>query len=129
MSDPAGFQSTPPVKAATSIFVSFLPSVSISIHAAREGGDELEGESTVRTWISIHAAREGGDAASGRGLAANLISIHAAREGGDLLYQHQPKYDQRFQSTPPVKAATMPFNRILHKIQISIHAAREGGDI
>ena len=33
------FQSTPPVKAATSIFVSFLPSVSISIHAAREGGD------------------------------------------------------------------------------------------
>ena len=55
------FQSTPPVKAATTA-------------------------STLRTslsLISIHAAREGGDNSSLRGKVADLISIHAAREGGD----------------------------------------------
>ena len=34
-----GFQSTPPVKAATAITDDVLPKGSISIHAAREGGD------------------------------------------------------------------------------------------
>ena len=33
------FQSTPPVKAATPVFVSVSECLSISIHAAREGGD------------------------------------------------------------------------------------------
>ena len=33
----------------------------ISIHAAREGGDEVNYEQTIYYWISIHAAREGGD--------------------------------------------------------------------
>ena len=73
------------MKAATSIFVSFLPSVSISIHAAREGGDAslkvllfnfklfqstppVKAATVYNVYrlrdldISIHAAREGGDA-------------------------------------------------------------------
>ena len=56
------------------------------------------------------------------------ISIHAAREGGDGLapvFINQPK---AFQSTPPVKAATMICKLGNLLIIISIHAAREGGD-
>ena len=56
------FQSTPPVKAATSSSDTMRTQTAISIHAAREGGDV----STIdfkpcNAFISIHAAREGGD--------------------------------------------------------------------
>ncbi len=34
----------------------------------------------------------------------------------------------RFQSTPPVKAATVPLGTGTLSLYISIHAAREGGD-
>ena len=59
------FQSTPPVKAATF------------------GG----GNSGVQTMISIHAAREGGDDTGVTKEGAFGISIHAAREGGDFWRQ------------------------------------------
>ena len=36
---------------------------------------------------------------------------------------------RRFQSTPPVKAATVPAGTPVYKDGISIHAAREGGDM
>ena len=56
------FQSTPPVKAATSVFASDRIRLIISIHAAREGGDTMaESNQYGRLDISIHAAREGGD--------------------------------------------------------------------
>ena len=55
------FQSTPPVKAATPSAenCNFLPV--ISIHAAREGGDQYGLTEHAAENISIHAAREGGD--------------------------------------------------------------------
>ena len=49
------------MKAATSEFVATLLLSAISIHAAREGGDEINDRQTFGHWISIHAAREGGD--------------------------------------------------------------------
>ena len=55
------FQSTPPVKAATPIYVATAVLDDISIHAAREGGDLSPTEARKRRMISIHAAREGGD--------------------------------------------------------------------
>ena len=56
-----GFQSTPPVKAATFAFrLAYITEI-ISIHAAREGGDFDHRHSLPRKAISIHAAREGGD--------------------------------------------------------------------
>ena len=56
------FQSTPPVKAATIICIRLSGSFSISIHAAREGGDVGWNKEEFRAVIiSIHAAREGGD--------------------------------------------------------------------
>ena len=79
--------------------------------------------------ISIHAAREGGDVARhGRKRRTEEISIHAAREGGDPFCVRGSRYPRGFQSTPPVKAATMLSTAWLRRRLISIHAAREGGD-
>ncbi len=82
---PVEFQSTPPVKAATrTAFWSGEVRV-ISIHAAREGGDEQRlAKLEARLNISIHAAREGGDSLKTSLFRNILISIHAAREGGDI---------------------------------------------
>ena len=100
------FQSTPPVKAATCNNGGGLVPATISIHAAREGGDPPAGSSLPdRLTISIHAAREGGDNQQRQSRNNKQISIHAAREGGD-----------------------MPDIIILLHTCISIHAAREGGD-
>ena len=55
------FQSTPPVKAATQLFMGLIGALPISIHAAREGGDLVKIIGKPKTTISIHAAREGGD--------------------------------------------------------------------
>ena len=59
--------------------------VSISIHAAREGGDINRNRVVARRKISIHAAREGGDRVGEYLQYAVVISIHAAREGGDVI--------------------------------------------
>ena len=100
------FQSTPPVKAAT--------------RADKVRLDDI--------FISIHAAREGGDAMRRSRSAALPISIHAAREGGDRLVLLPEVLFAEFQSTPPVKAATLLPKRLPSNSSISIHAAREGGD-
>ena len=55
------FQSTPPVKAATVVGLINGRLSSISIHAAREGGDADGLKRNTSREISIHAAREGGD--------------------------------------------------------------------
>ena len=55
------FQSTPPVKAATQPLKYLMIFKRISIHAAREGGDEVDATNLRAFLISIHAAREGGD--------------------------------------------------------------------
>ena len=56
--------------------------------------------------ISIHAAREGGDDSVRTMSIAAFISIHAAREGGDRKGEITTCFLMIFQSTPPVKAAT-----------------------
>ena len=43
----------------------------------------LSSKSYTLPSISIHAAREGGDVKQIKNSGANIISIHAAREGGD----------------------------------------------
>ena len=77
------FQSTPPVKAATPYRFLCWDFCWISIHAAREGGDDSINRCADSIAISIHAAREGGDGCPMAGRKRRTISIHAAREGGD----------------------------------------------
>ena len=102
----------------------------ISIHAAREGGDTVAGQvpadytlfqstppvkaATAKAFnlpiqkeISIHAAREGGDTVGCNLVCDVRISIHAAREGGDVSISGMSVPSVKFQSTPPVKAATI----------------------
>ena len=55
------FQSTPPVKAATTVVQKNTQWQKVSIHAAREGGDYHGFAPTQHGSVSIHAAREGGD--------------------------------------------------------------------
>ena len=57
------------------------------------------------------------------------ISIHAAREGGDYTRINVCVNPFLFQSTPPVKAATVTVKAERFSGDISIHAAREGGDV
>ena len=145
------FQSTPPVKAATQLSEIEQREREISIHAAREGGDVTAWRGLGETCafqstppvkaataqhevfaelvaISIHAAREGGDQHIHPTRMLTCISIHAAREGGDAITQLPRIYRSKFQSTPPVKAATHAINKCRYGNRISIHAAREGGD-
>ena len=79
------FQSTPPVKAATDYKAINDAANMISIHAAREGGDHIGWICGKLGRISIHAAREGGDGARNHCRGTYRISIHAAREGGDAV--------------------------------------------
>ena len=78
--------------------------------------------------ISIHAAREGGDTEVTTANGGICISIHAAREGGDPKRSLPMVNGVEFQSTPPVKAATLFSIFAFTGSEISIHAAREGGD-
>ena len=101
------FQSTPPVKAATRLpMCHCVNHAAISIHAAREGGDQATKaiHQTCRRFQSTPP-------------------VKAATQGCRTR-----RCGARFQSTPPVKAATFAFERLLENHAISIHAAREGGD-
>ena len=49
------------MKAATAVGLDGKAIVTISIHAAREGGDTDLNAISIKVNISIHAAREGGD--------------------------------------------------------------------
>ena len=71
------------MKAATIATVNEAVLYTISIHAAREGGDDGSAEAEDEKHISIHAAREGGDCHVRPIRRRSSISIHAAREGGD----------------------------------------------
>ena len=80
------FQSTPPARGATGIFVCSRQTPNISIHAPREGGDNKFGKLSRVIVISIHAPREGGDGKENFSESQRSdISIHAPREGGDSI--------------------------------------------
>ena len=107
---PLAFQPTPPARAATSSYVSartYAWRGHISTHAARAGGDLLHLATRQRATISTHAARAGGDSS-------------VKRDG---------RSPQRFQPTPPARAATAARSASPRvDVTISTHAARAGGD-
>ena len=123
------FQSTPPVKAATVKSIKYCTYSGISIHAAREGGDEEKERESWHSHISIHAAREGGDLVKSSPAVPTTIfqstpPVKAATQQVDTAERFK-----QFQSTPPVKAATRVREYYAFPDEISIHAAREGGDV
>ena len=104
--DVTQFQSTHPVRGATLRLYASRRSAIISIHAPREGCDQCCEQSYHQYQISIHAPREGCDCAS-------------------YTYMVTPSL---FQSTHPVRGATLAQCIGLIVSRISIHAPREGCD-
>ena len=100
------FQSTPPVKAATTMDIYDLTPHKISIHAAREGGD-----SCCSTDVP----------------EASIFQSTPPVKAATISVGFVASWDV-FQSTPPVKAATASTVADKTGLPISIHAAREGGD-
>ena len=68
---------------------------------------------TVRDWfrdikqISIHAPREGSDGQLYPFVRGHVISIHAPREGSDISSVSFTRSASLFQSTLPVRGATV----------------------
>ena len=148
-----GFQSTRPVRGAT--FQPFFRcwSISISIHAPRAGRDLLQSTKQTNTkTISIHAPRAGRDHRHiQQKYLQDEISIHAPRAGRDprlsqisppsSIFQSTrpvrgatvriqlPQPRGIFQSTRPVRGATMYLLLVSGGNYISIHAPRAGRDI
>ena len=83
----------------------------------------------TRFEISIHAAREGGDPA-GALLSGTLWKFQSTPPVKAATRKLGLRNGRAilFQSTPPVKAATCGLYRLSDGRKISIHAAREGGD-
>ena len=79
--------------------------------------------------ISIHAPRAGSDLKRVAGLVTMNISIHAPRAGSDHKILIEPAYTYKFQSTLPVRGATIVNQFFICLLLISIHAPRAGSDM
>ena len=146
------FQSTPPARGATVWASACVEMFTISIHAPREGGDNLccfgvarhddfnprpprGGRLRPALWQYLYAPFQSTPPARGATLLhtadmiATCISIHAPREGGDTSNALECLNDVKFQSTPPARGATSYKTDQFPPMTISIHAPREGGDI
>ena len=100
------FQSTRPVRGATS----------------------AEGKSEETDRISIHAPRAGRDRKGPIPGHSAEISIHAPRAGRDQVPGGSVRPRLEFQSTRPVRGATLAVVDPPYGIKISIHAPRAGRD-
>ena len=80
----------------------------ISIHAPRAGCDRRSGKRSQAGWISIHAPRAGCDGGVSPRRPRRKISIHAPRAGCDLRQWALRWSSSIFQSTHPVRGATLP---------------------
>ena len=80
------FQSTLPAREATNKRLRIGGLNVISIHASREGSDDIVLLNVADFIISIHASREGSDVgATTQDAETTRISIHASREGSDRI--------------------------------------------
>ena len=84
----------------------FLPT-QISIHAPHTGRDSAAGLGHGGHHISIHAPHTGRDAQIVGAVAGLLISIHAPHTGRDSCPQDHPPPSPGFQSTRPIRGATI----------------------
>ena len=140
------------MRGATSVLCRRVDLICISIHAPRAGCDHFRrGDPAIGGSISIHAPRAGCDASlmsAGRSnfnfnprtpcgvrLQRSLrrsvpprISIHAPRAGCDADAAFKPAGHILFQSTHPVRGATIFYGISRESLPISIHAPRAGCD-
>ena len=101
------FQSTLPVRGATSALEEKNYIVTISIHAPRGGSDCLTAGRADSPGISIHTPREGSDVGISAPDHHIQISIRAPHEGSDNNHHIDATRYAIFQSTLPVGGATL----------------------
>ena len=126
---PSLFQSTPPARAATGVLYDPSTPESVSIHAARAGGDDSRPwRGCRRSCFNPRRPRGRRRIVPSTSSSPQVVSIHAARAGGD----HPPR---------SLCAVTCCFNPrrprgrrrrsqwLITPKRVSIHAARAGGDM
>ncbi len=125
------FQSTRPVRGATSVLVGCRPHLSCFNPRAPCGArlvfirQDINGER-----VSIHAPRAGRDSGEGGdALMATFVSIHAPRAGRDMSVEDAGGAVIMFQSTRPVRGATLTAQASDSPRLVSIHAPRAGRDL
>ena len=101
----------------------------ISIHAPRAGSDGVPLVCAAgNDGISIHAPRAGSDFSAARELA-NSLNFNPRSPCGERHWLADcKKREQAFQSTLPVRGATISMRPLRGIREISIHAPRAGSD-
>ena len=89
--------------------ICFVRACEVSIHAPREGCDEIAVlPSKSSRLVSIHAPREGCDVSEANICSVvTIVSIHAPREGCDDTSYRYRKIGGEFQFTHPGRGATV----------------------
>ena len=105
---PSAFQSTRPLRGATTVKHGKIPLDDISIHAPLAGRDHLQQQLVA--------------------LVAHVISIHAPLAGRDIPPRRKPGALGEFQSTRPLRGATVKLKAYVDLGFISIHAPLAGRD-
>ena len=122
------FQSTLPAKGATHFEPGWILCSLVSIHAPREGSDDVTGASvdvTVEFQSTLPA--KGATAEQQRMCVALMVSIHAPREGSDQVYCQRRLWV--YVSIHAPREGSDPFMvDTCQGFQVSIHAPREGSD-
>ena len=123
------FQSTHPVRGATESLLPARSTVGISIHAPRAGCDTVHHCYPAGMYpISIHAPRAGCDCRepdrADRGRNFNPRTPCGVRQAAAT----KKGFMSEFQSTHPVRGATMRLAGTYNQAFISIHAPRAGCD-
>ena len=101
------FQSTRPIRGATRRWRGWPRGGRISIHAPHTGRDQDCGILRVEQRISIHAPHTGRDGANLAPLRVSRISIHAPHTGRDPVFDEEYRIPLEFQSTRPIRGATV----------------------
>src|ERR1022692_2514447 len=103
--------------------------VHVSIHAAREGGDNGAFQHP-QTAQGFNPRRPRGRRHAKGAYAKQQITFQSTPPARAATSGSSPTpYAGLFQSTPPARAATCAKGTSLHDPPVSIHAAREGGDL
>ena len=145
------FQSTRPMRGATTFFRSIGAVLFVSIHAPHAGRDAAGLDVDVRRGVSIHAPHAGRDhhrpdrpapygvsihaPHAGRDLLVDLIdesirvSIHAPHAGRDSMRRWIPSSVRRFNPRAPCGARHSRAAFWLYLSTVSIHAPHAGRDL
>ena len=126
---PSLFQSTLPVRGATSTSMPTERFVKISIHAPRTGSDSYKSTNPLSVaGISIHAPRTGSDPELIEAIPVIVEFQSTLPVRGATSTAYRTFWRKIFQSTLPVRGATELRKQIAAIVSISIHAPRTGSD-